>query len=222
MKNLLILLFIFISFKSAFSQDQGMIRYKVLSGLGWNSYSKLIFSQDQSLYVLEDPEDKIVVNEKNMRASITHEYIKYHVSVSTKTGIKQKLKGANQLVRTEFPITLPAWKIQTETRNIKGYLCTKATTILPESGKTEVWFSSSIPARVGPPTFWGLPGLILEIKCENGLEFIMDKLELRPVKPEEIQLTEGKLVASKEYSNSKSKVQSWAEKTNKAMEEGDK
>jgi GLPGLI family protein len=222
MKNLILIILLFLGTKTLFAQQEGVITYKVLSGIGWNYTNKLYFSHDQALYVKEDAEDKILVNEPNRRSTVTHEYIRYYMDANQKIGIKQKKKGNNQLVRTEFPLVLPSWKIMSETKIINGYTCTKAVAVLAELGNAEAWFASKIPVRVGPPKIWGLPGLILEIKCSNGLEFQLEKLELKPIKPEEVQLTDGKLVPAKDYGNSKSKVQAWAEKTNKAMDEGDK
>jgi len=222
MKNLILVILLFLGTKTLFAQQEGVITYKVLSGLGWNYTNKLYFSHDQALYVKEDAEDKILVNEPNRRSTITHEYIRYFMDTNQKVGIKQKKKGNNQLVRTEFPLVLPGWKILSETKIINGYTCTKGEAVLAELGTVEAWFASKIPVRVGPPKIWGLPGLILEVKCSSGLEFQLEKLELKPLKPEEVQLTDGKLVPAKDYGNSKSKVQAWAEKTNKAMDEGDK
>lgn len=54
------------------------------------------------------------------------------------------------------------WVITSETKNIKGHTCTKAT--LSFRGRNwEAWFAQDIPLPYGPWKFYGLPGLIVEV-----------------------------------------------------------
>lgn len=59
------------------------------------------------------------------------------------------------------PLEKPQWKIETETKEIIGYKCQKATTTFRGRAWT-VWFTKDIPIQDGPWKLWGLPGLILE------------------------------------------------------------
>lgn len=52
------------------------------------------------------------------------------------------------------------WKIQSETKLISGYNCTKATA---QNGQIVAWFTEGIPSNQGPADYFGLPGLILEV-----------------------------------------------------------
>ena len=62
----------------------------------------------------------------------------------------------------EQNIDLFDWKIETETKDIKGYNCQKATTSF--KGRDYIaWFTTEVPVSEGPYKFNGLPGLILEI-----------------------------------------------------------
>ncbi|KAA1244290.1 GLPGLI family protein [Aquimarina sp. RZ0] len=55
------------------------------------------------------------------------------------------------------------WIITQKTKKIKGYVCYKA--LLKESNKNiEAWFTREIKTSTGPKEYWGLPGLILEIR----------------------------------------------------------
>lgn len=55
------------------------------------------------------------------------------------------------------------WIITQKTKRIKGYLCYKA--LLKGSNKNvEVWFTKETKASTEPKEYWGLPGLILEIR----------------------------------------------------------
>ncbi len=79
------------------------------------------------------------------------------------------------------------WKITNEKKNIGQYTCQKA--ILEHEHDeseihvqghehihlTEVWFTDDIAIGHGPSGYWGLPGLILEIK-EGSTHVIMDKV----------------------------------------------
>lgn len=54
------------------------------------------------------------------------------------------------------------WKIETDSKEIKGYKVQKATTSF--GGRNYIaWFSPEIPVSAGPYKFNGLPGLIIEI-----------------------------------------------------------
>jgi len=87
------------------------------------------------------------------------------------------------------------WKISEETKTIAKHVCKKATTSvpmqtmrigggrpggrnnadsaekipeLPKEQTVVVWYTEDIPASIGPDTFAGLPGAILEVDMDNG------------------------------------------------------
>lgn len=89
------------------------------------------------------------------------------------------------------------WKLSEETKTIANYVCKKATTMMapqqfqirmggggggrggrgdsanqaqpkPKDVEVVVWYTESIPVSIGPDTFSGLPGAILEVDNENG------------------------------------------------------
>ena len=111
------------------------------------------------------------------------------------------------------------WKLEDETRKIGNYICHKAIsvkkqikkiTVLDESGKEKVeekefittltaWYTPQIPVSTGPASYWGLPGLIMEM--DNGrLSMICSKIILNPQKEVVIkEPSKGKVVSSEEY-----------------------
>lgn len=69
------------------------------------------------------------------------------------------------------------WKIGKETKEVLGYMCTKAT--MSHRGRTwTAWFTNDIPVTRGPLFFGGLPGLILELQdSETHFTFTCDGIE---------------------------------------------
>ncbi len=56
------------------------------------------------------------------------------------------------------------WEIKEDTMTIAGHICRKAL-LVREGGKDlTAWYALDIPVMDGPETFFGLPGLILEVQ----------------------------------------------------------
>ncbi len=131
------------------------------------------------------------------------------------------------------------WKMGTETKQIGGYNCFKATATVPtnkadfrnyrlkkkdeakkEEAKPEekekktnfmddvempkeievtAWYTPDIPVNQGPESYWGLPGLILEVS-DGKTTILCSKIVLNPKDKAEIKApTGGKEVTQKEY-----------------------
>lgn len=108
------------------------------------------------------------------------------------------------------------WKLEKETKNIGQYKCFKATfiteyeessittgdeeaTIEKKTKTTTAWYTLDIPVQLGPSTFWGLPGLILEIN--DGTQAMMcTKVTLNTGEKVNIPMpTKGKKVSGSEF-----------------------
>ena len=77
--------------------------------------------------------------------------------------------------------------------------CQKATATVGKYD-VEAWFALEIPVSSGPANYWGLPGLIVELKEKGGKTFTFK--EFKDEKPSDDQLmmpTDGKKVSQKEY-----------------------
>ena len=71
-----------------------------------------------------------------------------------------------------------SWKLdESETRQIKGYTCKKATAAAPRGGTIVAWYTEQIPCPSGPDNWGGLPGMILELNMNDG-EMIYSSLEV--------------------------------------------
>ena len=110
------------------------------------------------------------------------------------------------------------WQLTDETKNIGNYTCYKATREKVEpyikysfkngkmteekatrTIKTEAWYTPQIPVSHGPKKYWGLPGLILEIK-EGKLTIVCTEIEMNPKEKVRIkEPTKGKKVTLKEF-----------------------
>ena len=83
-----------------------------------------------------------------------------------------KLSGKAFLVQDDLPII--NWKIKNETKDIAGISTLKAIAVLEDENQTkiEAWYAPILSYKTGPEKFWGLPGIILELKTvieyENG------------------------------------------------------
>jgi len=90
------------------------------------------------------------------------------------------------------------WKTNfTDTKDIIGYKCNKAT-ILFNGRVYTAWYTKEIPISEGPYRFKGLPGLILYIEDEKGF----DKFEAVSIEKKQIeiaQLQKGIAVTREEY-----------------------
>lgn len=126
------------------------------------------------------------------------------------------------------------WKMESETKQIGGYTCYKATAVkaasksdfrnfrpkkedakkeevkekttnlmdsfeMPKEVTITAWYAPEIPINQGPESYWGLPGLILEVSdgktvilCSKVVMNVKDKAVIKAP-------TKGKVIAQKEY-----------------------
>ena len=105
------------------------------------------------------------------------------------------------------------WELKSESKEIGGYTCFKASAVVPDDAlrwfnfnwsdlpnpdgeaiekdiklsQVDAWYTMQIPVQHGPAEFWGLPGLILEISTENNTlmcsEIISNPKEEQKIRP---------------------------------------
>lgn len=99
------------------------------------------------------------------------------------------------------------WTLQDETRQVGKYLCYKAEAVVEvatkgketRKNKITAWYTPQIPISNGPASYWGLPGLILELD-DGRLSMICSKITLNSGEVVEIKRpNKGKVVTNKEY-----------------------
>lgn len=78
----------------------------------------------------------------------------------------------------EDSIRVQQWKLdESESKNIKGYNCKKATTKNQQGAPVVAWYTDQIACPSGPEIFGGLPGMILELNIGDG-EIVFSPLEI--------------------------------------------
>ena len=223
MKKIVYLLFVFF-ISNVFCAQSGQVDYAVkLDSLSFqndgkfkerlqkikeyanNQKFKLSFNNNQSSFkyietLNSDPGFSESEN-KIARSAMTTSSDFYYNKVENRE-IQQKSDG--QLI--EKKNSKVSWVIGTESKKIDSYLCYKATYIESyigrKSGKTEyrevvAWFAPSLPYAFGPINFYGLPGLILELKYKN-TTYLVTNIVLGGAKVF-VDFPKGKTVTKEEY-----------------------
>ncbi|MCL1868304.1 MAG: GLPGLI family protein [Paludibacter sp.] len=88
----------------------------------------------------------------------------------------------------QAPMNRLDWTISPDsTKTFGDYHCLMATADLC-GVSVQVWFAPEIPVSCGPDRFWGLPGLIVSVKSDDGKIFLellsLRKTENAPTKPQ--------------------------------------
>lgn len=91
------------------------------------------------------------------------------------------------------------WKITGEQKTLLDYTCVKA--MLQDTTNTVAWFTTKLPANMGPNGFTGLPGMIMMVDIDNGERiYVASKIELRDLAEGEMTKPEkGKKVSGEEF-----------------------
>jgi GLPGLI family protein len=113
------------------------------------------------------------------------------------------LEEAN-LAGTKYIITdslrQQSWKLSDETATFLGHPCKKATTTTTRGAKVVAWYAGDIPMPVGPAQYNGLPGAILKLDVDDGIDVftakeIHDKVDSRDLKAP----SDGRLITRADY-----------------------
>lgn len=174
----LLLSFLVFSF-AAKAQETMEITYQVLPILieddkeekGVYTYFKLSLNENYSLY------EYIERIQNNQDLGKSYGFIR-------KTGILQKdlknnefteninIYGQDIILQDNLP-EYP-WKLEKETKNILDISVRKATALLNDFTEITAWYSPNLPAKHGPETYGGLPGLILELEIRTDYGDILE------------------------------------------------
>ncbi|MDX1910122.1 MAG: GLPGLI family protein [Saprospiraceae bacterium] len=151
--------------------------------------SELLFNADESLYRnVEEEEEEEMGDGQGMVIRMQRPEATFYRNFSTmrkadardfagkKYLIEDALKGGN-------------WKVTTETKQVLGYNCMKATTTdTIRKREISAWFTPDLPLPAGPLNFGELPGTILEVDINNGeIVVAAKKVEFKKLKKGELK-----------------------------------
>lgn len=150
-------------------------------------YSELLFTPTQSLYRATEAPEGDKSNNKPM--SFTSED-GANIEIVTKKSsnathhdieanqLTQKIDFMSRTFLIQDDLSSLAWKLDGDTKEILGYQCSKAT-YTKDSTLHEAWYTTELPLAIGPASFVGLPGAILELSIDNGhRNYTATKIEL--------------------------------------------
>ncbi len=135
------------------------------------SYYELSFSNHKALY--KKIQRKAAASEDMNTGNIQMKQtvLSFGTAVETYENYKtRKTISSRMILDKEFLISESLksidWKLSNETKSIGAFVCKKAQAEIGDDF-VEAWYSSDIPTMAGPGIYWGLPGLIVEVKSKN-------------------------------------------------------
>lgn len=150
--------------------------------------SSFIYQNDQ----LSKSDDKMISIAKSAFSSPNNIFIDFESA--------RIIEKTDDSILIEDKMVTLNWEITNESKKINGYVCYKA--LLPSNPLNDArnvvaWFCPSLPYNNGPKHYYGLPGLILELK-EYATTYLASKIELNN-KESKITLPKGKTISREEY-----------------------
>lgn len=182
----------------------------------------LTFNQVESIYKEEVKLEQPGTNRRGMRFGMMGGSGEdYYKNVKEGTyAVKNDLFGKIFLVADQLPNL--KWKMGSETKKIGNYTAYKATAVktikrpnmsaifnrggdnkekefIEKEVEVVAWYSPDIPVNQGPDSYWGLPGLILEVS-DDITTILCSQIVLNPKEKIEIKApTKGKKVSQVKY-----------------------
>lgn len=132
-----------------------------------------------SLMANRDRSNKSMGEFARLRAQIPDTKFDYYIYKGIPGG---KLSYTRKFVKDNYQyiddLDMFNWEMHPETKQVAGYNAQKATTNYSGRNYT-AWFTSEIPVSDGPYKFNGLPGLIIEVKDQQGhYSFVLTEFQV--------------------------------------------
>ena len=164
-------------------------------------YYELLFNDTEALYRKIDKKTEPQQDEMNT-GNIQMKVTKVSVSTPGEMYKNYKTKASvdsRKILDKEFLISENLkkmdWELINETKTIGSLECKKAQ-IKKGDDITEAWYAPNIPTMAGPSIYWGLPGLIVDVRSktshytaiqikENGVAKIVEPTKGKKVNKQE-------------------------------------
>ncbi len=155
--------------------------------------AQLFFNAEESFYkpVEAEPDSETDMGQRPAMRMRPRNEIYLHQGESKLISLR-KFMGKKYII--EDTLRMRPWKMETETKEIQGYLCRKATIVDDERKITVVaWYTDAMRPFLGPDNFNTLPGAVLLVDINDGERLINAKMiELRPPGENEIRIPKAK------------------------------
>lgn len=149
----------------------------------WKVFNNLYFSALKSKY--EESEEKAEQNEEDDGYAGRKETF-FITRNFEKNTCFDGIEMFGKLYLISDSLKIPDWKILNDIKEVAGHVCMNASlkdTLLNQ--KIIAWFALDIPVQAGPDSFFGLPGLILEVIINNGAKTMTaDKIDFKTLTTE--------------------------------------
>lgn len=207
----------------AFAQSEGVITYEITVNMHRNlpaeregmkamipefrtAKQQLFFNANESLYkpLIEDDEEEDVNSSPG--GGVVHRFrfagaVNYTNPSQTLFLSQMDVFGKKYLISDTLK---PApWKFGTETKVVQGYECMQAyyTTANERKQTITAWYTTKLPAMLGPERYNTLPGAVLAVDVNNAERVIVAKtIELRPLTKKEMKVpSDGQKVTPEEF-----------------------
>jgi GLPGLI family protein len=221
-----IFLFLFVSCL-CFSQTKGRITYRIItepltyqednpqrkifvefmthmSKIRDSIALNLDFNKHESIFYADEDTDIGLSNVKGYNSILSSLHRFYR---NDSTGVSIERIDSDKIFLVNSKINDIKWAITNEKKTIGDYDCIKANAVI--SGHTvtrgvynktiEAWFCPSIPLKLGPKNYGGLPGLIMELK-DGRFTYYVKSMNLNPNFEIEVEKPKkGKSISKDDY-----------------------
>jgi GLPGLI family protein len=167
------------------------------------SKTQLFFNQTASFYknVIEDNDDEETDNGGGVRMRFMAPQNETYFNFSENKKVEMREFMTKKFL-IEGELKANPWKLSEETKEIKGYVCKKATYTNEERKQNVVvWYTEQIPVSAGPDNNHSLLGLVLQVDINEGeIVTTATNIEFKPLKKGDIKIpTEGKKITQEDF-----------------------
>lgn len=202
-KIFLIILFnsLIIVSQDTLNNNQIKVTYEYNDNISSNKFDTYLLINETGTQFIFEREEKIIEGEK-FRSTIP--FFKY----INQLNFKNNLIEENRIIDKDIKLFSSwknniEWEILAEEKIINGIKVRKATTdsfdVSKENeyyyGKAIAWFSAELPIPSGPARYYGLPGLIFELRYENvDISYLLKHIDYSPESEAFVELDKNNLV----------------------------